>query len=28
VISRSRFEGSAAPSYFAGMSVVFGEMLL
>ena len=28
VMSRSRFEGSAAPSYFAGMSVVFGEMLL
>jgi len=28
VMSRSRFEGSEAPSYFAGMSVVFGEMLL
>ena len=28
VMSRSRFEGSQAPSYFAGMRVTFTEMLL
>jgi hypothetical protein len=28
VLGRSRFEGSEAPSYFAGMRVIFTEMLL